>query len=296
MNLRRLEYFLAVAEVRHFRRAAERLHVAQPALSVQVAKLEQELGVALLDRNRRGVELTPAGDALVARTRLLLPSLRDAFAEAAAVGEGRAGRVVVGFVGSASYRLLPRVLRAAERELPESQIVLRQMASVPQTRALTVGELDLAVVRAPSPSRALAATRILVEPFVVALPTRHALTVSATVPARRLDGLPFVTLPPDAGVLRDAMLAELADAGACPSIVDEVADMPTVMGLVAAGRGVALVPASVASMRLKGVVFRPLRSPTRRAELWALKRRDDQRPVVTALLGLLRRLSGAAET
>lgn len=297
MNLRRLDYFLVVAQERHFRRAAERLHVAQPALSVQIAKLEQDLGVALLDRNRRGVELTPAGTALLARTRLLLPSLRDAFAEATAVGQGRAGRLVIGFVGSAAYRLLPRVLRAAERALPAAQIVLRQMTSGLQADALASGELDLAVVRGPSPIPALTATRILAEPFVVVLPTQHALAARVQVPARLLDGLPFVTLPADiGGVLRDAMLAELADGGATPRIVDEVTDMPAILGLVAAGRGVALAPASVTSMRLKGVVFRPLRSPMRRAELWVLKRRDDRRPVVAALLQLLRTLPASAAT
>src|SRR5229473_3345624 len=106
MNLRRLDYFLAVAEERHFRRAAERLNVAQPALSVQIAKLEHELGTALLARNRRGVDLTAAGRALQARARELVPSLRDAFAEASAVGQGRAGLLTVGFVGSSAYELL----------------------------------------------------------------------------------------------------------------------------------------------------------------------------------------------
>jgi DNA-binding transcriptional LysR family regulator len=291
MNLRRLDYFLAVAEERHFRRAAERLHVAQPALSVQIAKLERELGVSLLDRNRRGVALTPAGSALLARARRLVPSLRDAFAEAAAVGQGRAGRVVVGFVGSTAYRLLPRVLRQAERVLPTVQIVLRQAASGPQAVALAGGEIDLAVTRVPSSHRALVSTKIMAEPFVVALPARHPLASRGTVPAARLDDLPFVTLPPDAGVLREAMLAELAEAGASPRIVDEVLDMPTVLGLVAAGRGVALVPAAVSELRLNGVVFRRLSSPRRSAELWALKRRDDRRPVIATLLQLVAQAS-----
>ena len=293
MNLRRLDYFLAVAEERHFRRAAERLHVAQPALSVQVARLERELGVTLLDRNRRGVELTPAGTALLARTRTLLPSLRDALAEVTAVGAGRAGRLLVGFVGSTAYELLPRVLRTAERAMPTVQIALRQMTSPRQIEALEAGRLDLGVARVPSLSRVLASMRLLAEPFVVALPARHRLAHKSALPARLLDDLPLVTLPPDAGALREAMLGELTDAGACPRIVDEVSDMPTILGLAAAGRGVALVPASVSSLRLNGVVFRRLQSPRRQAELWLLKRREDHRPMVATLMKLI---SNAAAT
>src|SRR5262249_23167050 len=158
-------------EERHFRRAADRLRVAQPALSVQIAKLERELGTALLARNRRGVELTDAGRALQDRARALVPSLRDAFAEASAIGQGRAGLLTVGFVGSSAYELLPRVLRHAERALPAVQIALRQMTSPQQFEALGAGRIDLGVARLPSPSRALASSLIVAEPFVVALPT-----------------------------------------------------------------------------------------------------------------------------
>jgi DNA-binding transcriptional LysR family regulator len=287
MNLRRLDYFVAVAEERHFRRAAERLHVAQPALSVQIARLEQELGVVLLERNRRGVELSAAGSVLLKRARTMLPSLRDAFAEARAVGQGRAGRLTVGFVGSTAYELLPRVLRLAERALPEVQIALRQMTSPLQVEALEAGRVDLGVARVPGATRALASTRIAAEPFVVALPARHPLLRHSAVAARLLDDVPLVTLPADAGALRDAMLGELAEAGACPRIVDEVSDMPTILGLVAAGRGVALVPTSVARLRLGGVVFRALRAAKRQAELWLLKRRDDHRPMTAALAELV---------
>ena len=296
MNLRRLEYFTAVAEERHFHRAASRLHIAQPALSVQVAKLEAELGVPLLDRNRRGVELTAAGAALLARLRLLLPSLRGALAEAADIGHGRGGRVVVGFVGSAAYQLLPAALRAAESEMPGAQIVLRQMTSPRQVEALAIGELDLAVTRMPSTDRALLSRSLLREEFVVALPAEHPLARFARLDADRLDGLPFVTLPADSGALYDAIVAELADAGATPCIIDAVTDMPALLGLVAAGRGVALVPASVSRIQLKGVLFRPLRSPKRRAELWLLARRDDGRPVIAALSNLLLKLKRTSAT
>jgi DNA-binding transcriptional LysR family regulator len=121
----------------------------------------------------------------------------------------------------------------------------------------------------------------------VALPTGHRLARSAAIAAHTLDDLPLVTFPLMAAVLRDAVLAELAEAGAGPRIVDEVSDMPTILGLVAAGRGIALVPASVARLGLKGVVFRPLRSPKRRAELWLVKRREDRRPVVSTLMDLV---------
>lgn len=293
MNLRRLECFVAVAEAAHFRRAAEALHLAQPAVSVQVARLEAELGVMLLERNRRGVALTPAGTALLARARVLLPALRDALAEATAVGEGRAGIVRIGFVGSAAYQLLPRALRLAEREFPTAHIVLRQMTSEPQASALLAGELDLALVRAPSVQTGIIATKLIAESFVVALPSSHPLAAQRRIGTARLHAQPLVTLPHGSGPLRDAMMAELADAGASPVIVDEVTDMPALLGLVAAGRGLALVPRSVAGLRLPGLAFRPLAKPRRHAELWLLRRRDDERPLVSGLFELLVRLPRA---
>jgi DNA-binding transcriptional LysR family regulator len=161
------------------------------------------------------------------------------------------------------------------------------MTSPEQFEALGAGRIDLGVARLPSPSRAIASTRIVAEPFVVALPTGHGLARGAAVATHKLDGLPLVTFPLMGAVLRDAVLAELAEAGAGPRIVDEVIDMPTILGLVAAGRGIALVPASVATLGLKGVVFRPLRSPRRRAELWLVKRREDRRPVMSTLMELV---------
>ena len=194
MNLRRLDCFLAVARELHFRRAAERLHMAQPALSAQIARLEQELGVALFERIRRKVTLTPAGDALVARARLLVPTFRDALAEATSIGQGRAGKLTVGFVGSAAYQLLPRVLRVAEKELPTIQIVLREARSDIQVEALAVGELDLAVTRVPSALPALTSTKIVAEPFVVALPARHPLARNKVVSPKLLDDLQVFAL------------------------------------------------------------------------------------------------------
>jgi DNA-binding transcriptional LysR family regulator len=290
MNLRRLECFVAVSEAGNFRRAAKALNLSQPGVSVHVAQLEAELGVTLLERNRRGLALTAAGTALLSRAQALLPALREALAEATAVGEGRVGTVRIGFWGSASYQFLPRALRLAEQEFPGARILLRQMRSEPQAAALLAGELDLAIVREPSVPTGAVATLLIAENFMVALPSAHRLATLRRIGAELLDAQPLVTLPKGTGPLRDAMMAELADAGATPVIVDEVTDMATALGLVSAGRGLALVPSSVASLRLPGIVFRPLAQPRRRAEQWLWRRSDDKRPLVMGLFELLVRL------
>ena len=290
MNLRRLECFVAVAEAGHFRRAAEALNLSQPAVSAHVAQLEAELGVTLLKRNRRGLALTAAGIALLRRAQALLPALREALAEATAVGEGRVGTVRIGFWGSASYQFLPRALRLAEQEFPDARILLRQMRTEPQVTALLAGELDLAIVREPSVPTSVVATLLIAEPFMVALPSAHPLAKERRIGAELLHAQPLVTLPKGSGPLRDAMMAELADAGATAVVVDEVTDMATALGLVSAGRGLALVPSSVASLRMPGIVFRPLAQPRRRAEQWLWRRGEDNRPLVMGLFELLVRL------
>jgi len=181
-------------------------------------------------------------------------------------------------------------LRLAEREFPDARILLRQMRTEPQVAALLAGELDLAIVREPSVPIGVAATLLIAENFMVALPSAHRLATLRRIGAELLHAQPLVTLPKGTGPLRDAMMAELADAGATPVIVDEVTDMATALGLVSAGRGLALVPSSVASLRLPGIVFRPLAQPRRRAEQWLWRRSDDKRPLVVGLFQLLVRL------
>jgi DNA-binding transcriptional LysR family regulator len=293
MNLNRLRCFLAVAEELHFHRAAERLNIAQPALSNHVAQLEQELGARLLLRDRRNVEMTAAGAALRARLHDLLPALEDALDEAKAVSRGIRGQVRIGFVGSAAYDLLPRVLRAAEKTVPNARIALRQLTTAEQLDSISTSQLDLGLVRSPSLLSTHLSTRILSEPFVVALPTGHALAARSNLNVRLLDGLPLVTLPAGVGTLRDAMLAQLSDKGVVAHIVDEVTDMPAILGLVAAGRGLALVPRSVRKIRMAGVVFRPIAAPSQMAELWSIKRRADRRPIVGVLYDLLRKCAAA---
>lgn len=290
LNLRRLQCLIAIAETGTFRAAADRLHLAQPALTVHIAKLEAEVGARLLDRGRSGATLTPAGAALVERLGALAAGIGDAVAEARAVAAGQRGQLLVGFVGSAAYRLLPGVLLRAERALPGVRILLRQMVSGEGEGAVRAATLDLALTRAPSADARLASWLVLREPFAAALPAAHPGAAAADLDPASLAGERFVTLPPGSGPLRDAMVGALADAGAAVNIVDEVTEMPALLGLVAAGRGVALVPASVTELSLPGVVFRPLRGCGRRAELWLVHRRADTRRTLAEMLALFPRV------
>jgi len=164
------------------------------------------------------------------------------------------------------------------------------MRTEPQVAALLAGELDLAIVREPSVPTGVVANLLIAEHFMVALPSAHPLAKERRIGAELLHAQPLVTLPKGSGTLRDAMMAELADAGATPVVVDEVTDMATVLGLVSAGRGLALVPSSVASLKMRGIAFRPLAKPRRRSEQWLWRRSEDERPLVMGLFELLVRL------
>ena len=150
MELRHLRYFRAVAEELHFGRAAERLHIAQPPLSQQIRQLERELGVTLLVRSTRKVELTPAGSAYLTRAVAILDAVDDATEQAQRIAEGVEGRLAIGCVGSATYSLLPRLVRALRERLPGVEVSIRgEMLAPAQISALLAGEIDLALLRPP---------------------------------------------------------------------------------------------------------------------------------------------------
>ena len=180
MELRHLRYFVAVAEERHFGRAATRLHMAQPPLSQQIRNLETELGVVLLRRTTRRVDLTAAGEAYLARAREILASVDEAADEARRVAEGLVGRVVIGCVGSATYSLLPALARTLREELPGIDFAFRGEMLVPdQVAALLAGRIDLALLRPPVDEAALRVTTLRRESLIVALPEGHPLAAGS---------------------------------------------------------------------------------------------------------------------
>jgi DNA-binding transcriptional LysR family regulator len=277
MELRQLRYFIAVAEELHFRRAAERLHMSQPPLSHQLRLLEEELGCVLLARTRRRVELTPAGRAFLRDARAVLADLDRAAHNARRIHEGQTGLLRVSFAGSALLSLVPRVVHALADVHPEIDIELHERSTSDQVRALTAGITDLGLAPLPIADAAELDVEVLVrERTVAAVPAGHPLARSRSLTLRRLAQYPFVLFPRDqAPGYHDLLMTAVTSAGTPPRVIQQAAETQTIIGLVAAGTGVSLVPASVQQLALEGVVYRPV-DDAPDTELAALARRGER--------------------
>ena len=288
MELRHLRYFVAVAEESHFGRAAQHLHIAQSPLSQQVKHLENELGVILLVRSTRRVELTPAGARFLERARAILASVEAAAEEATQMASGLIGRIAIGFTGSATYELLPVLSRRIRTALPGVELDLRGELLTPgQEAGLLEGSLDIGFLRPPVRSDALVVRSLRHEPLVVVLPDTHKLADVDAVELSELKGEAFVTYPArHRSVVHDAVMDACRAAGFVPPGL-EVAETSTLVSLVAAGLGVALVPASVQHLHITGATYRPLSEPRPMVELAVATRRDDPSPLIRRVLDLV---------
>jgi DNA-binding transcriptional LysR family regulator len=283
MELRHLRYFVAVAEELHFRRAAERLHISQPPLSQQIRQLEAELDVQLLERSRRRVELTAAGEAFYTRAREILDAVDDAGRVARRVQRGEFGRLSVGFVGSAMYSILPEVLQAFREQREGVELRLRELTTAAALDQLESGRIDVAFVRPQSPPRSgIAVETVLREEIIVALPESHRLAGREELALDELTGEPLVlfTRTGSPGV-REVLEAATARFGGEGQLVQEAAEVQTVIGLVAGGVGFSLVPSSVRSLTRRGVVYRSI-TDAPSIELVLAWRADDRSPVLAA--------------
>jgi DNA-binding transcriptional LysR family regulator len=285
MELRQLRYFVAVGEDLHFRRAAQRLHMTQPPLSAQIQALEAELGCLLLQRTRRRVELTPAGASFLRDARALLAELDGAVAGARLIAEGQRGRLRATFVGSALLSLVPDVVRRFRAARPHVEVELRERSTVEQLRALSSGAADVALIRPPvEHGPELRSETITTEPMLVALPASHPLVARRRLTPAQLADEPLVLFPrAQAPGYHDLLIGAIAESGTAPSVVQYAPEMVTIVGLVAAGIGISLVPASVARLTLAGVVYRPLRGGPQ-AQLDAVVRADDESQLVRAFV------------
>ncbi|MGW1743459.1 LysR substrate-binding domain-containing protein [Nocardia sp. NPDC001965] len=288
MELRHLRYFVAVAEERHFGRAAERLHMAQPPLSQQIQQLEKEVGAELLHRTTRRVQLTEAGASFLTRARTVLADIDAAAHEARRIAAGSIGHLALGCVGSATYSLLPELSRVLSAELPGIDFSFRGEMLVPdQIDALRSGQIDVALLRPPVADLSLTVTVLRQDSLVVAIPTGHHLAQWKQLsPADLVDVDLIIHSADQRSAMYDVVLRLLRDSGVEPRVRHEVGETSTLVTLVAGGLGVAVVPDPVTALPLSGVTYRPLLSPT--VELAIAYRSDRTEPHLARTVAVIR--------
>lgn len=278
IDLRRLRYFVAVAEELHFGRAALRLGISQPPLSQQIRLLEEELGVRLLHRTQRSVMLTPAGGMFLKEARAVLAQAERAVATARRAGRGEVGELGIGFTASAAFStVIPALLFRYRRRFPDVRLSLRELSSAEQIAALVGQHLDFGFMRAetrPEGASGLTAVELFRDPLVAVLPAGHRLaseTGSLAVAALAREA--FIMHPREMGTgIYDQVLGLCRAAGFTPDVAQEARENPTIVGLVAAGLGVAILAGSMRRMAMPGVAYRALAEPGSRSSMWLVWR------------------------
>lgn len=294
MELRHLRYFRAVAEELHFGRAADRLHIAQPPLSQQIRQLERELGVELFIRSTRKVELTPAGDAYLKRVVAILDSVDDAGEQAARVASGVEGQLAIGCVGSATYSVLPELVRMLRHQVPHLEVSVRgEMLAPAQVDALLAGEIHIALLRPPVQHPAIETTMLRRDRLIAVLPAEHRLAGDKPLRVNDLRGEDFIAHAGHGLSMMGGLLtAVCADAGFVPRIRHEVQETSTLVTLVAAGLGVAIVPAPTSALDIAGVRYVPLVPASLGIDLVVGTRTDARSPAVDRALAVLLAMTG----
>jgi len=292
VELRHLRYFVAVGEEEHFGRAAERLHVVQPALTRQVRQLEEELGCALFDRLKWGVRLTEAGKSFLDEARRLLSDLERGVDRTRLVAQGKIGRLRVGFSETATHggEELPSILRHFRAGWPDVRLELFPSTSISAVDQLRNRELDAAFVYIPpSNPRELGSHTISVERAVLALPQAHPLVTRKRVSLRDLREESFVVPPRTAATLvYDRVLSACHTAGVTFKIVQEVKSYATMLNLVAGGIGLSFVTESAERTKPNGVVLRDVADLRVTAELFAIWRKDNKAPALQKFVEMIR--------
>lgn len=285
-DLKLLRYFLAVAEELHFGRAAARLNMSQPPLSIHIKELENQLGTLLFIRHSRSVVLTHAGKVLMEESRRLLASANEALARVEQIGRGEAGRIELGVVGTAMWGRMRPVMHRFLKAYPNVEIVFREKSPAMQMALLSRRELDAGIWRmAIKPMAGFTSIRLHEASFLVALPEEHPLTQKNAISLSALQNEYFVTLP---SAHSDwAFLQQVCQlAGFSPLIVREAVEPQTVLAMISMGMGITLIADSYAQMKWPGVVFRPLeeRIP---ADLYIVYDREQATPVVSRFVEAL---------
>lgn len=294
MELRHLRYFLAVADELHFSRAAERLHIVQPALSKQIAALEREMGVQLFERTKRTVTLTDSGLVFQGLVRDILARVDDAVAAAQRAARGMVGQLSVGFVGPVVDSVLPGILLAYRDRCPEVHLDLHELTSANQIGQLHDRSLDLGFVRMPVSDAGIEFAPVYREPVLVALPADHRLAGEPKIRLEMLAGEPLVTIPRarEPGLF-DHYVDMCRTAGFSPNVAQEVLRIHTILGLVAAGMGYTFTPASSLSLGRSGVVYKTIIGSFPPLVIALARRREPPSPVLRSFVETVRDVARA---
>lgn len=277
MNFKQLTYFIAVAEELHFGRAAERLDMAQPPLSRQIKQLEDDLEAILFNRGRSAISLTQAGERLLQRGKAILAQLEDTALEVRRLGQGAEGRLRIGFVGSATYGILPNIIRSYRAHYPDVNLSLMPMNNAELHRALVSRELDVAFARPTLKDPEFLSKHLLEERLILALPDTVETGTRTAAQLERLETHHLILYPerPRPGYA-DMVLKAVEDAGFKAPLRLWCMDLQTALSLVAVGEGVCIVPESVSSAPRKGMKFLAIEPEIARTELSVNYRLDEQ--------------------
>ncbi|MEG4342797.1 LysR family transcriptional regulator [Microcoleus sp. A003_D6] len=258
MELRHLRYFIAVAEELNFTRAAEKLHIAQPPLSQQIQHLEAELGFQLFRRTKRTVALTEAGQVFFEESQKIMQQVDRAIQLGRQTSRGELGQLTIGFVSSASHNVVPAILQAFRTLHPAVKLELREMTTNEQLQRLREGQIDIGFIRPPVEEE-INSEIVFREVLIVALPQTHPMADRANVQLRQLSTEPFILFPRSlAPGLYDRIVSFCQQAGFSPIAAQEAIQMQTIVSLVAAEMGVAIVPESMQNFQRLGVVYKPI--------------------------------------
>ncbi|MHC8943147.1 LysR family transcriptional regulator [Advenella incenata] len=289
MDHKLMRSFVTVAEELHFGRAAARLHISQPPLSKHIQQLESILGVRLLERSKRKVELTAAGRLFFDEAKSLLNRTAQAVELVRKADRGEIGHLSVGFIDAAIYSVVPTIVQRFVECYPEVELTLTDLRIPEQVRLVVERQLDIGFIHPPVTHEGIRVECILIEPLIVALPENHRLAVETKIALSDLAGEPLIQFPRNINpTLYDEIVGLCCSSGFMPTIVREATPKQTIIGLVSVGLGVSLLPACLANLQRPGVVYRPIKGRNLSIDTSLIYRHESPSPVLKAFIDIVR--------
>lgn len=289
MELRHLRYFIAVAEELHFGRAAERLQISQPPLSLQIKQLETNLGVLLFRRTRQRVELTTAGKSFLKNSYNIIKLIEKACEESKSVDRGESGQLILAFTGAIGFELLPTILRTYQDKYPDVNIILKQLTTSDQIEAFHKNEIDVGLVVMPVLNESLNIELLHEEPFIVVLPRTHHLAQDRdTINIASLVNEKFIMTPRKSGEgYYDSIISLCHSAGFSPKKTQEADELHTAVSFVASGMGIAILPSSIQFVKNEDIAYFPLENNTSSYKTGIAWNKTEDSPTVLNFISFL---------